>query len=198
MFAKRVSVRLWWPLGALLSVVAVSVALACNGDGEVERTIVISFTTPTAVPTTTPTPTPTPSPTPTPTPSPNVCGDNPDAAPASVLQVQEPQPGEKVRASFHLRGWGSTEGFQKIGVGVAVLDANQEVVLVLDPVPAQPRAFRALPPKLENTEFSSPFGVDIQITSVAGPTLFCLWVFLDTDAEGNPKGVVQVPVLVAP
>ena len=186
----------------LLAVVAVSVALACNGDGGAERTIVISFNTPTAVPTTTSTPTPTPSPTPTPTPTPapnpNVCGVNPDPAPASVLQVQEPQPGEKVRASFHLRGWGSTEGFQKVGVGVAVINAGGDIVLVLDPVPAQPRAFRALPSGLENTEFSSPFGVDVQIPGIAGPTSFCLWVFLDTDEEGSPKGVVQVPVLVAP
>jgi hypothetical protein len=174
--------------------------LACNGNGEAERTISISFTTPTAVPTatSTSTPTPTPSPTPTPTPNPDVCGVNPDPAPASDLQVQEPQPGEKVRAPFHLRGWGSTESFQQIGVGVAVIDADREVVLVLDPVPAQPRAFRALPSGLENTEFSSPFGVDIQITDLAGPTLFCLWVFLETDEEGTPKGVVQVPVLVTP
>ena len=103
-----------------------------------------------------------------------------------------------MRASFHLRGWGSTEGFQQVGVGVAVIDAGQEIVLVLDPVPAQPRAFRALPSGLENTEFSSPFGVDVQIPGIAGPTSFCLWVFLDTDEEGSPKGVVQVPVLVAP
>ena len=79
-----------------------------------------------------------------------------------------------------------------------MIDADQEIVLVLDPVPAQPRAFRALPPGLENTEFSSPFGVDMQIPDLAGPTSFCLWVFLETDEEGIPKGVVQVPVLVAP
>jgi hypothetical protein len=172
--------------------------LACDGDGEAERTIVISFNTPTAVPTSTSTPTPTPSPTPAPTPNPDVCGFNPDPAPASVLQVQEPQPGDKVSGSFHLRGWGSTEIFQQIGVAVAVIGADGETVLVLDPVPAQPRAFRALPSGLENTEFSSPFAVDIQITDLAGPTLFCLWVFLETDEEDIPKGVVQVPVLVAP
>ncbi len=79
-----------------------------------------------------------------------------------------------------------------------MIGADQEVVLVLDPVPAQPRAFRALPSGLENTEFSSPFAVDIQIPGVGGPTPFCLWVFLETDEEGIPKGVVQVPVLVAP
>ncbi len=101
-------------------------------------------------------------------------------------------------ASFHLRGWGSTESFQQIGVGVAVIGADQEVVLVLDPVPSQPRAFRALPSGLKNTEFSSPFGVDIQITDLAGQTPFCLWVFVETDEEGIPKGVVQVPVQVAP
>ncbi len=71
---------------------------------------------------------------------------------------------------------------------MAVIGADQEVVLVLDPVPSQPRAFRALPSGLENTEFSSPFGVDIQITDLAGPTLFCLWVFLETDEEGIPEG----------
>ena len=79
-----------------------------------------------------------------------------------------------------------------------MIDADQEIVLVLDPVPAQPRAFRALPSGLENTEFSSPFGVDVQIPGVAGPTSICLWIFLDTDEEGSPKGVVQVPVLVSP
>ncbi len=103
-----------------------------------------------------------------------------------------------MRTPFHLRGWGSTESFQQIGVGVAVISAGGDVVQVLDPVPAQPRAFRALPSGLANTDFSSPFAVDIQITSLAGPTPFCLWVFLETDEEGIPKGVVQVPVLVAP
>lgn len=99
---------------------------------------------------------------------------------------------------FHLRGWGSTESFQQIGVGVAVISAGGDVVQVLDPVPAQPRAFRALPSGLENTDFSSPFAVDIQIASLAGPTPFCLWVFIETDPEGIPKGVVQVPVVVTP
>jgi len=75
---------------------------------------------------------------------------------------------------------------------------RDDVVQVLDPVPAQPRAFRALPSGLENTDFSSPFAVDIQIASLAGPTPFCLWVFIETDPEGIPKGVVQVPVVVTP
>ena len=79
-----------------------------------------------------------------------------------------------------------------------MINAAGDIVLVLDPVPAQPRAFRALPSGLENTEFSSPFGVDVQIAGLAGPTSLCMWVFLDTDAEGSPKGVVQVPVLVTP
>ncbi len=79
-----------------------------------------------------------------------------------------------------------------------MIGADQGVVSVLDPVPSQPRAFRALPSGLANTEFSRPFGVDIQITGLAGPTLFCLWVFLETDEEGIPKGVVQVPVQIAP
>ena len=103
-----------------------------------------------------------------------------------------------MRASFHLRGWGSTESFQQTGVGVAVISADGDVVLVLDPVPAQPRAFRALPSGLENTDFSSPFAADIQLTGLAGPTPFCLWVFVETDEEGIPKGLVQVPVVVAP
>ncbi len=79
-----------------------------------------------------------------------------------------------------------------------MINAGGDVVLELAPVPAQPRAFRALPSGLENTDFSSPFAVDIQIASLTSPTSFCLWVFLDTDPEGLPKGVVQVPVLVAP
>ncbi len=79
-----------------------------------------------------------------------------------------------------------------------MIGADQAVAQKLDPVPAQPRAFRALPVGLDNTDFSSPFAADIQLTGLAGPTPFCLWVFVETDEEGIPKGVVQVSVLVAP
>ena len=189
--------RFWWPIAVLTLAIAMSVGIACVGGGDTEGTIVISPTTPTPTVVPTPTPTPTPAPTPTPTPSPNVCGVNPDPAPPSVLQVLEPEPGERVPVPFHVRGWGSTAGFQQLGVVVAVINDRQDVVEYLV-VPPQPRDFRILPPGMENTEFSRPFAVDILLTDLAGPTAFCLWAFVETDEDGNPRGVVQVPVVVAP
>lgn len=187
-----------WPQMALPVAVILFLCVACNGGGEAEPTIGITLTSPTPTPESTSIPTPTPSPTPTPTPSPDVCGVNPDPAPPSVLQVQEPQPGQQVKNPFHVRGWGSSRVFHEIGMVVAVVDAGGELVRVMVDVPPQPRAHRALPRGLQNTEFTHPFAVDVLLTDLAGPTPFCLWAFLKTDGEGSPKQIVQVPVVVNP
>jgi hypothetical protein len=183
---------------ALLAAAALLLGLACNGSGEGEPTIVITVGGPSPTPVSTPTPEPTPSPTPTPTPITEVCGVNPDPAPPSVLQVQEPQPGQRVKTPFHVRGWGSSPVFHEIGMVLAVVNADGELVRVMADVPPQARAHRALPPGLQNTEFTHPFAADVLLTDLAGPTPFCLWAFLETDEEGNPKQMVQVPVIVAP
>jgi hypothetical protein len=187
-----------WQLLALAAVVGTSVGLACDGGGDGEGTVLVTVSTPTATAVPTPDPTPTPVPTPTPTPGPDVCGVNPDPAPLSLLQVQEPKPRDRVRVPLHVRGWGSTIGFEDFGVVVALVDAEREVVQDWVVPPQQQRALRILPPGLENTEFTRPFAIDILVADLAGPTPFCLWVFVETDGEGNPKGVVQVPILVVP
>ncbi|HEU4760383.1 MAG TPA: hypothetical protein VFT91_10445 [Dehalococcoidia bacterium] len=185
---------------ALAALVVSSLALlaaACqtgSGNGTPSG-IVVSITTPTPQPSPQIIITPTPSPTPTPQPL-QVCLPNPDPAPPGLLQVLEPKPEQKVAIPFHIRGWGSTIGFQNAGVAIAVVNDKQEVVQVLS-VPPQPRDFRVLPPGMENTDYTRPFGADIVVTDIAGPTAFCIWVYLET-ADGTPKSVVQVPVLVAP
>ena len=193
-----VGVLPWWPFGVLLTVVAVSVGLACNNGDGTERTVVITFATPTA--TSVPTATPTPAPTPTPTPTPlgaDVCGVNPDPAPVSVLQVQEPQPLEKVGNPIHVRGWGSRIGRENIGVAVALIDASGDPLPPLE-VPPQPRAGRVAPPGLKITKNTTPFAADLLVDGLSEETPFCIWVFSETTEEGVPKQVVQVPVTVSP
>lgn len=181
----------------MLAAIAVSIGVACDGKEGTEGTIVITLTspTPTAVPT--PTPSPTPSPVPSPTLSAEVCGANPDPAPVNVLQVQDPQPGERVGNPFHVRGWGSEIGFEASGVAVALVDAKGDPFPPLE-VPPQPRAGRVAPAGLNVTDFTSPFGVDMLVSDLRSPTPFCIWVFLETTPEGIPKQVVQVPILVVP
>lgn len=194
---RKTCVRFWWALAALLAAMAVSVGVACDGSGGTEGTIVIKLTTPTATVMPTPTPSPTPAPSPSPTVSAQVCGVNPDPAPASVLQVQEPASGERVKNPVHVRGWGSDIGFENSGVAVALVQANGDPLPPLD-VPPQPRAGRVAPSGLKVTEFTSPFGADLLVADLRSPTPFCIWVFLETTAEGIPKQVVQVPVVIAP
>src|SRR3989304_10275914 len=183
---RKTCVRFWWALAALLAAMAVSGGVACDGSGGTEATVVIKLTPPTATVMPTPTPSPTPAPSPTPTVSPQVCGVNPDPAPASVLQVQEPASGERVKNPVHVRGWGSDIGFANSGVAVALVQANGDPLPPLD-VPPQPRAGRVAPSGLKGTDFTSPFGVDLLVSDLRSPTPLCLWVFLETTAEGIPK-----------
>src|SRR3970282_2194419 len=122
-----VKLRYVWPLGALLAVALTALAIACGGGSDAERTIVIRLPTPTAtaIPTATPPLAPSPRPTRTATPSPTGCGVNPDAAPPSLLQVQEPRPEAKVENPFHVRGWGSEIGFEGRGGAVALVNKER-------------------------------------------------------------------------
>ncbi len=201
MSIREAGIRSWWPLGVLLAVVALSLAVACNGNGGTEPTIEIKLASPVSTespsPTATPTPAPSPSPTATPTPIRDVCGVNPDPAPPSVLQVQEPQSGERVKNPFHVRGWGSEIGKEDGGVIVALVDATGEPLLDKDVSP-ESRAGRIAAPGLKVTDFTAPFATDVLVQNLSTATPFCLWVFLETTSEGIPKQVVQVPIVVAP
>lgn len=186
--------------GLLLLVLAM--ALACGGGEDTSAgdnstpDVVVSF--PTTSGQVTPRPRKTPIPTSSPTPTPlKVCAPNPDPAQAKVLQVLEPKAEQQVKVPFQVQGWGSNIGFEDQGVAVALVNAKQEVVQVLD-VPPQPRTFRIPPAGMEITEFTKPFGADIVLTNIKEPTAICIWVYQETTAEGTPKGVVQVPVIVVP
>lgn len=184
---------------ALLAIVLV---VACGGDESLsagdEGTpgVVVSFPSPSGDVTPRPRRTQIPSESPSPTPL-RVCSANPDPAQANILQVVDPKPEQRVKVPFYVRGWGSNIGFQDQGVALAVVNAKQETVQVLD-LPPQPRTFRVVPAGLEVTEFTRPFGADIVIQNIKEPTPFCLWVYQQTDERGTPKGVVQVPVIVVP
>src|SRR3990170_794962 len=194
-----VKLRYVWPLGALLAVALTALAIACGGGSDAERTIVIRLPTATAisVPTATPTVVPSPSPTNTPTPGPNVCGVNPDAAPPSLLQVQEPAAEAKVANPFHVRGWGSEIGFEDRGVVVAIINADGAPVLDKDVRP-ESKAGRIAPPGLDTGGHPAPFATDILLTDVRDQTSFCIWVFTETTDDGRPMHVVQVPIIVLP
>jgi hypothetical protein len=159
----------------------------------------VTFETPTSnnetsTPQVTESPTSTPSPTPTPIP---VCGPNPDPAPPEVLQVQQPEAEAEVNVPFEVRGWGSTIGKDDVGVAVAIVNDHLQVLDVLD-VPPQPRAYRLEPAGLNVNDDTRPFGADVVIANVQERTRFCLWVYLETDAEGLPKQVVQIEITVVP
>jgi hypothetical protein len=194
------------PLGALLLAALVALAIACGGGGDAERTIVIRLPTPTAtsIPVATPTIAASPTPTRTPTPGPNVCGPNPDDAPASLLQVQEPAPEASVRNPFHVRGWGSEIAQDNRGVVVAVINAAGAPLPVggnkdtSKEVPPEPKAGRIAPPGLTTTGHPAPFATDILLTGLTDQTPFCIWVFTETTADGRPLHVVQVPITVLP
>ena len=188
----------------LLSLVVASgiVALACDSGDTQEGTsadgIVVKVPSPAGEPTARPRKTTAASITPSPSPSPlKVCAPNPDPANPSLLQIEEPKPEEQVKVPFHVRGWGSNIGFEDKGVALAVVNAKQEVIQVLD-LPPQPRTYRVAPPGLEITENTMPFAADVVISNISEPTAFCLWVYQETTETGTPKGVVQVPVVVLP
>jgi hypothetical protein len=175
-------------------------AAACGGGGGSQDStpsgIVVIVASPSTVKTPVPRKSATPSVTPSPTPL-QVCGANPDPASPKLLQVEEPLSQQQVKIPFHVRGWGSNIGLDNQGVALAVVDAKQTVQQVLE-LPPQPRQFRVAPPGLEITDNTRPFAADIVIKGVTAPTPYCLWIYQATTAGGQPRGVVQVPVMVLP
>lgn len=173
-------------------------AAACGGDGEaVPASSDVVLLTPAPGPATE-LPRKTPEATPAPTdPPPPVCASNPDPAPAQMLQVQEPQPGQQVKIPFHVRGWGSNIGANNRGLSLGIVDKDQKVIQVLN-LPPQPNTYRLPPMGLDRNENTRPFGADIVINGVTQPTQYCLWIYLETTPEGRPRKVVQVPVTVVP
>lgn len=171
---------------------------ACGGGGDPsEPTPDISGAVITASGNTTPRArrTATPSPTPTATPL-QVCAPNPDAAPATILQILEPAPGEQVEIPVHVRGWSSAFTPGKL-IALAVVDEKQNVVQINN-LPPEPRDYRIAPPGMDVTENTFPFAADVILNDVGAPTPYCLWAYLGVNEEGHATQVVQVPVIFLP
>jgi hypothetical protein len=185
--------------GGLLIVFA-AVLAACGGGSNAEDSdspdIVVDFASPSGDVTPRPRRSPVTTPAPTPTPI-KVCAPNPDPASPALLQVAQPGAEERVKVPFHVRGWGSNIGFEGRGVALAVVNGKQEVTQVLR-LPPQPREYRIAPPGMTVTDFTQPFAADVVINGLTEPTAYCLWVYLETDAGGRPKGVVQIPIVATP
>jgi len=192
----------WWCVAGIPALAVAVFAVSCSGgDSEAnpapsELAVVLTQTPGAATPLPRRTPTVEATSAPTPTPL-KVCAANPDPAPAKLLQVQEPRPEQQVKIPFHVRGWGSNIGQDNRGVALGIVDARQTVVQVLN-LPPQPNTYRLPPSDLERTDNTRPFGADIVIQGIKEPTPYCLWVYQETTAEGRPRGVVQVPVVVIP
>lgn len=78
-----------------------------------------------------------------------------------------------------------------------MVNGKQEVTQVFR-VPPQPREYRIAPPAMTVTEFTQPFAADVVVNGLKEATAFCLWVYLETDASGKPKGVIQIPIVAIP
>ncbi len=180
----------------------VLLSLACGGDGGETGSnatgvaVVVSSPGATATPPPSRTPSPTPSPSPTPL---EICSPNPDPATLAVLQVETPEVDAKTTIPVRVRGWSSNLGEEDKVVFVAVVDQKQDV-LQTNEVPPQPREFRVPPSGLEITEFTRPFAIDILLDEgdIVREIPLCIWVYQDVDAEGQARGVVQVPIVVEP
>ena len=168
-----------------------------GGDPGDDPGVVVIVATPENTSTSRPRRTEEPTPTPSPTPL-QVCGPNPDPAPPNILAVEGPLAGQNVKVPFHVRGWGSNIGFEDQGVALAIVDATQTVRQVLD-LPPQPREFRIVPAEhADHRVHEAVRSRHHPPTNVSGPTPFCLWVYQQTNEEGQPRGVVQVPIIVSP
>jgi hypothetical protein len=185
--------------GCTLLALAIVIA-ACGGGSEAQDDsdpgIIVDFASPSGD--VTPRPRRSPGTTAGPTPTPlKVCAPNPDPANPALLQVLSPGPEERLKIPFHIRGWGSNIGLDGRGVALAVVNGKQEVTQVIK-LPPQPREYRIAPPGMTVTEYTQPFAADLIINGLTEPTAYCLWIYLETDAGGRPRGVVQIPIIATP
>ena len=183
------------------ALVALAVIVAgCGGGSEAgdsgDGGLIIDFPSPSGDVTAPPRRSPVVTPVPTPTPL-NICAPNPDPASPAQLQLISPVSEERVKVPFHVRGWGSNIGFENHGVALAIVNGKQEVTQVFR-LPPQPREYRIAPPGMTVTEFTQPFAADVVINGLKEPTAFCLWVYVETDPSGKPKGVIQLPIVANP
>jgi hypothetical protein len=174
----------------------VLLSLACGGAGGPDASGVVIISTSEATNTPRPSPTKELSPTSSPTPL-EICSPNPDPAPPAVLQVEAPAAGERMTIPVHVRGWSSNIGEEGRVVFVAVVDQEQKV-LQMNEVPAQPRDFRLPPVGLGVSDFTRPFAIDILLDDVVEETPYCIWVYQEVDGAGRARGVVQIPITVEP
>jgi hypothetical protein len=183
---------------AAAAVLAVmTLTAACGGGGDDSPTPDISVAPIAQTGNTTPRARRTASPSPTPTASPlQVCAANPDAAPASLLQVLDPAPGAQVKIPVHVRGWSSAFEPGKT-ISLAVVDEKQRVVQI-NHLPAEPREYRVAPPGMDVNDKTFPFAADIILNDVTAPTPYCLWAYASVDDRGQPRQVVQIPVVFLP
>lgn len=194
--------KLLRPLSLLaFAVLLMALALSC-GEGSNGPSVVIILATPGSSEQALSTPTPTPAPSASPSPSPKltplqVCASNPDPASPGELQLDSPSADQKVSLPVEVRGWGANIGKAESGVAIAIVNEKQEILQVLN-VPPQPRAYRVPPQGLAISDFTRPFAADILLSGLSGPTPFCLWVYLETNGEGVPQQVIQIPFLAAP
>jgi len=180
----------------------VLLSLACGGNGDQTGSnatgVAVVISSPGA--TATPPPSRTPPPTPTPSPTPlEICSPNPDPASPAVLQIEAPEAGAKSTLPVRVRGWSSNLGEEDKVVFVAVVDQKQDV-LQIEQVPPQPKELRLIPAGLEITDFTRPFAIDILLDEddIVREIPLCIWVYQDVDAEGQARGVVQIPIVVEP
>ena len=180
----------------VLAIIPVACSGGSNGGDSGDPGIIVDFASPSGDVTPRPRRSPVVTPVPTPTPL-TICAPNPDPAAPAQLQVISPVPQERVKVPFHVRGWGSNIGFENRGLALAIVNGKQEVTQVFR-LPPQPREYRIAPPGMTVTEFTQPFAADLVINGLKEPTAFCLWVYLETDPSGKPKGVIQIPIVATP
>lgn len=187
-------------IAGILLVVLAAILASCSGGSKADDGgdpgIIVDFASPSGDVTARPRRSTVDTPAPTPTPL-KVCAPNPDPASPAQLQVISPVSEERVKVPFHVRGWGSNIGFENHGVALAVVNGKQEVTQVFR-LPPQPREYRIAPPGMTVTEFTQPFAADVVINGLKEPTAFCLWVYVETDPSGKPKGVIQIPIVAVP
>lgn len=124
----------------------------------------------------------------------------------SALEPQGSQEVREVRSPLHVRGWSAEIAREELGVTIALVDGEGELVPIIDAegqevqvvdAPPLPLEGQIPPPGLMVTEFTAPFAVDIGF-QVEEPQPVCLWVFIQAAGLSDPQDIVQVPLRLLP